>query len=510
MTDRSRGSLRGPGLGALLAASLAFAAVARAEPVTVTFLHVNDVYEISPKGGRGGLAGLATLLERERAAAAHSITTFGGDLLSPSVLSGLVQGEQMIELTNALGVDLAVPGNHEFDFGPDVARVRFAASDYPWLAANMVGPDGEPAVGTVESRVIEVGGFRIAFFGLVDPDTATLSSPGPGIRFEDPVATAGRVVAELREGGADLVVALTHQDLAEDRELLRQVEGVDIVLGGHDHDPITFYESGGLIVKAGYDAHYLAAVDIHLDRVEKRGKQVVVWTPEWRYLSTAGVEPQPEIAAIVARWEEKLDAELGVPVGRTLVELDTRRDAVRTGESNFGNLVADAMRLSTGADVAITNGGGIRGDRTYPPGTELTRKDILTELPFGNVTVVVELSGADLLGVLENGVSQVEDKAGRFPQVSGLRFTYDPAKPAGARVVSVEVGGEPLDPARTYRVATNDYMLGGGDGYAAFGRGRVIVDASGGTLMATTVMNYITALGGEISPAVEGRITRVE
>lgn len=481
-----------------------------AEPVTVTFLHFNDFYEISPKGGKGGFAPLMTPLEQERATAAHTITAFGGDLLIPSVLSGLVKGEQMIELTKAIDVDVAVPGNHEFDFGAEVAAARFAASDYVWLAANMVGPDGEPIAGTEESRVIEVGGYRIGIFGLVSPETATLSSPGPDIRFADPFATAEKLVAELRQAGADLVVALTHLDLAEDRELLQRVAGIDIVLGGHDHDPITFYEDGSLLVKAGHDGHYLVAVDVRLERIERRGQQVVVWTPEWRYRSTAGIEPHPEIAALVARWEEKLAAELDVPVGRPSVELDTRRDTVRTAESAFGNLVADAMRISTGADVAITNGGGIRGDRVYAPGTTLTRRDILTELPFGNVTVVVELTGAEIIEALENGVARIEDKAGRFPQVSGLRFTYDPAKPAGSRIVSVEIGGKPLDPARSYRVATNDYLLSGGDGYAVLGRGRVIIDASAGTLMATTVMDHVAALGGEIAPQLEGRILRLQ
>lgn len=483
---------------------------AAAEPVTVTFLHVNDVYEIAPVRGRGGFAPLMTLLEEERRRAAYSITTFGGDLLSPSVLSGLVQGEQMIELTNAVGIDFAVPGNHEFDFGPEVATARFAASDYPWLAANMRTVEGEPVPGTVDSRLLEVGGFRIGVFGLVTEETVSLSSPGPGIRFEDPLGTARRVTAELREAGADLVVALTHLQFEGDRELLRQVDGLDIVLGGHDHDPITFYEGGGLLAKAGYDAHYLVAVDITLDRVERRGRQVATWTPQWRYRSTAGVPPHPEVQAIVQRWQRRLDAELDVPVGRTLVELDTRRDTVRTRESNFGNLVADAMRLSTDADVALTNGGGIRGDRTYPPGSELTRKDILSELPFGNVTVLLDLDGASLLEALENGVSRVEEKAGRFPQVSGLRFVYDPSRPAGSRLVEVEVAGEPLQPARRYLVATNDYLLKGGDGYDMFRRGQQIVDPSGGTLMTTTVMNHIAALGGEIAPEVEGRIVRVD
>ncbi|MCK5621763.1 MAG: 5'-nucleotidase C-terminal domain-containing protein, partial [Alphaproteobacteria bacterium] len=184
---------------------------------------------------------------------------------------------------------------------------------------------------------------------------------------------------------------------------------------------------------------------------------------------------------------------------------DTQRASVRTAETNFGNLIADAMRAGVGADIAIANGGGIRGDRTYEAGTVLTRKDVLTELPFGNVTVLLELSGADVLAALENGVSQVEEKAGRFPQVSGLSFTYDPSAAAGSRVVEVMIGGKKLDKAKTYKVATNDYMAGGGDGYAALKKGKVLIDASGATYMATMVMNYIAA-NAPVSPKVEGRI----
>ncbi len=185
--------------------------------------------------------------------------------------------------------------------------------------------------------------------------------------------------------------------------------------------------------------------------------------------------------------------------------LDWGRATVGLKEGGIGNLLADAIRGSTGADAAITNGGGIRGDRTYAAGATLTRKDILTELPFGNVAVLMELSGSDLRSALEEGVSAVEDVAGRFPHVSGLRFVFDAKRPKGSRVLDVSIGGKPLDPAATYRVATNEYMMAGGDGYASLKKGRPIVDASGGALMANVVMDYITARGA-VSPAVEGRI----
>jgi 5'-nucleotidase / UDP-sugar diphosphatase len=491
------------------ALSLWLGGVAVAEPVTITLLHTNDVYEIAPREGRGGLAELATLLQQERADAEHSITTFGGDMISPSVLSGLTQGAQMIELYNLLGTDVAVLGNHEFDFGPEVAAQRIRESDFPWLGTNVLGRDGKPALGAVDLHMVDAGGYRIGFFGLLAPETDVLSSPGPDITFAPPVETATAAVERLQAEGADVIVALTHDELAEDRDLARQVEEIDLILGGHDHDPITFHDGGTLIVKAGHDAHYLAAVELTVDRVQRGEEEVVEVVPTaWRYLSTAGAPPDPEIAAVVARYEAQLGQELAAPVGTTTVMLDTRRSTVRTAESNFGNLITDAMRRALGADVALMNAGGIRGDRTYQPGTVLTRNDVLTELPFGNVTVLIRLSGADLLAALENGVSQTEDDAGRFAQVSGMSYAYDPSRPPGSRIVEVEVGGDPLDTGRSYRVATNDYMFRGGDGYAALGRGAVLIDPSAATLLASMVMDHIKQQG-EIAPAVEGRITRL-
>jgi 2',3'-cyclic-nucleotide 2'-phosphodiesterase (5'-nucleotidase family) len=228
--------------------------------------------------------------------------------------------------------------------------------------------------------------------------------------------------------------------------------------------------------------------------------------PEWRLISTAGIAPDPEVAALVKTYEEALDAELGVRVGTTSVELDSRRATVRTRESTMGNLIADAIRAGVGADIGLTNGGGIRGDRIYPAGAALTRKDVLTELPFGNVAVLIELSGAQLLAALENGVSRIEDTAGRFPQVSGLSFTFDGDRPPGQRVSELKIAGQPMDMAQRYRVATNDFIYGGGDGYAALAEGRAIIDAAGAMLMATMVIDYI-AQAGTIAPAIEGRIT---
>lgn len=174
----------------------------------------------------------------------------------------------------------------------------------------------------------------------------------------------------------------------------------------------------------------------------------------------------------------------------------------------MGNLIADAMRDATGADIAIMNGGGIRGDTTYDAGRKLTRRDILTELPFGNTTVVTELPGSQILLALENGVSQAEKGAGRFPQVSGLSYAFDVTAEAGSRVSEVMVGGAPLEADKLYKVAVNDYIIGGGDGYDALGGGRIVTDGPTGSLVANDVMAYVEKLGS-VNLSVEGRIKKL-
>ena len=209
---------------------------------------------------------------------------------------------------------------------------------------------------------------------------------------------------------------------------------------------------------------------------------------------------------MAAEYTAKLDATLDVVIGTTTTAIDSRRNMVRAQEATMGNLIADAMRAATGAQIAIMNGGGIRGDRTYDAGAALTRRDILTELPFGNVTVLTELPGAQVLLALENGVSQIEKGAGRFVQVSGMTFTVDPGAEPGARVSAVMVAGAALEADKTYTVAVNDYILGGGDGFAALGGGRVVTNAGGGNLVASDVMAYVEKMA-TVAPVVEGRIT---
>ena len=199
---------------------------ALAQTLDLTLLHMNDVYEIAPKQGKGGFAPLMTLLQQERARAAHHLTTFGGDLLSPSVLSDLTQGAQMIALMNAIGVDVAGLGNHEFDFGTEVLKQRLAESHFTWLASNTLGADGKPFGAITSTLMRQVGPLNIGLFAVLTPETVHLSKPGTGVTFTPVVEAATAAVKSLKHQGADLIIALTHLSITKDRELARQVEGI--------------------------------------------------------------------------------------------------------------------------------------------------------------------------------------------------------------------------------------------------------------------------------------------
>ncbi len=497
-------------VAALVLALLAVLPIsARAEPARLTLLQINDVYEIAPVGGRGGLAPLMTLLQQERAAAAQTLTVVSGDFLSPSLLSGIDHGAAMVALLNAIGVDLVTFGNHEFDFGPSVTVDRIGDSQFRWIGTNVLDRDGRPFGGSVAWVVEPVGDHVVGFIGLLTPDTAELSSGVDAVTFTPVIDAARQAIAELRGQGADVIVALTHLSVEEDRALARAVPEIAVILGGHEHEPMTVFEHGVLIHKSGSDAHWLGVVRLAIDTVPGAdGPRVAVET-SWAMRSTAGVQPQPRIAALVRERMAALDRELEVTIGTTATALDSRGTTVRAAESTMGNLVADAMRASVNADVAIINGGGLRGDRLREPGTVLTRRDVLAELPFGNVTVLVGLTGAELRTALEHGVAEVEHNAGRFPQVSGLRFRFDPSRPPGERVIEVTVGDAPLDPERTYRVAITDFMYRGGDGYSMMISAPPLLDPAAASLTANAVAEYIQA-NTPVAPAIDGRIVRVE
>ena len=475
--------------------------LASAEPVTLKILQINDWDLMEGTGDRGGFSRLLSILEAEKADDPNVLLLHAGDALSPSLLAGIDHGAHMVDLLNRLPLDAFVMGNHEFDFGPDNAKEQLAKATFPIVNSNVTDQDGKLFPGTVESKMIEVGGYKIGIFGLTTPETEVLATPG-WAKFGPVIPTSQAMAQKLRAEGADIVIALAHTPTADDKAM-QASRVIDLIVSGHDQDLKVDYDGISSITESYAQADYVTAIELEIDRV----KDEVVWRPRYRVIDSALFEPSAAGREVIKTYEDKLSKELDVAIGKTTVELDSRRAIVRGGEAVIGNVIADATREAVGADIAITNGGGIRGDKTYAPGTTLLRRDIQTELPFGNRTVKLELTGKQVWEALENGLSQWEKVAGRFPQVSGLVVTADPTKDPGARVVSVTVGGQPLDMGKTYTVATNDFMATGGDGYDSFKDGKTLIDVTSAQYMASQVIDWIAAKG-EIAPAIEGRIVK--
>ncbi len=498
-----RASLRA-GLRAMLAASALLAGTlpALAESVTIRFVQTNDIDRMEEKDGRGGFARLAAVVKRERAEG-PTFFIHSGDTLSPSLLSGIDKGEHIIAILNAMAVDIMTPGNHEFDFGKDIFHARIGEAKFPVVTSNVREAGGAQPANTADEMLVDEGSVKIGFYGLTTAETTEVSSPGD-ITFADEIETAKAKQEALKAAGADFVVAVVHSDVDVDMEMAR--EGLaDLILTGHDEHLLAFYNGRTALTESESQANYVAVTTVTIDKTEQNGKTTVEWTPEFEIVDTAEIEPDAEIAALVKTYEAQLDQELGIAIGKTETPLDSRRATVRSQEAAIGNLIADAIREAVGAEIAITNGGGIRADKEYPAGAELTRGDIFAELPFGNATVKLEITGAKLKEALENGLSQVEKGGGRFPHTSGMVVEADISKPAGERVTGVTIGGAPLDPAKTYILATNDFMAKGGDGYTAFEDAKALIDPADAQLMASQVIDYIAAKK-TVAPTVEGRI----
>ncbi len=483
--------------------ALAQAAQQGANP-TFTLLLVNDIYKMGEVRGRGGFARLAAIARAEKAKGWPVLYAHAGDMYSPSLMSGFDQGAHTVELLNVVPPDVFVPGNHEFDFGKDNYFKLVKAAKYPTFAANLRAADGSVLPDHKDRAIIDLGPVKVGVFGVTLAASPLMSSPGD-LRFLDEMATVREQSRALREGGADMVVAVTHTDFTRDLEIARS-RLVDVLLTGHDHDLRIVYDNRTVMVESGEEGENVTAIDIYATIGERDGRRAVTWLPRFRVIDSGTVTPDPEALAIVKKYEGELSRELDVSLGTTAVDLDSRSASVRSQETAIGNLIADAIRASTGADAAITNGGGIRGNKQYPAGATLTRRDILTELPFGNSTSLVEITGKDVKDALENGVSQIDNRAGRFPQVSNLSFTVDSKAAVGSRIVDLKIGGQPIDMARTYKIATNDFMVAGGDGYTALGRGKVLIGKTDGKLMASVVMAHVRA-AGSVQAKIDGRIT---
>jgi 2',3'-cyclic-nucleotide 2'-phosphodiesterase (5'-nucleotidase family) len=499
---------------ASLAASLAALASWRpawaqaAAKTRVTFVLTNDIYLMGetrfPDGSvRGGFARLAAVVKSERAKGGHVLVAHGGDTLSPSLMSGFDRGEHIITLTNIIRPDIFAPGNHEFDFGKAIFLQRMAEAKFPLYAANLRGAGGSVLPGFKDRAVLDFDGVGIGLTGMAYDKSPRVSSP-EDLAFSSTVEGTKAQAALLRQEGADFVVGVLHADRG-DSLALQFARAADLLLTGHTHDLFIAFDGLNAVVESSYDAHYVTAIDVDISVRDSNGRRTANWWPRFRVIDTAEVTPDPEVAAVVASLEQEFSRQMDVPIGRTEVTLDSRNATVRTGEAAIGNLFADAMRILTGSDAAVINGGGIRANKVYPPGTEITRRDILAELPFNNRVVVIELSGLELKRALENGLAQLPGSAGRFPQVSGIKFEYATVRPPGARIISIAVDGAPLVDTKMYRVAVLDFLARGGDNYTQFREARRITPDNDAPLLANEVMAYIRKLG-TVRTGVEGRI----
>ena len=476
--------------------------------VKVTLLQVNDVYQFAPVdlGTRGGLARVLTLKKEIEKQSPNTLFLLSGDTISPSVESITYKGAQMIDAWNTAGLDYSTFGNHEFDFGPDVLRQRMKESRFKWIAANVIDKKTGQPFGDAPAYVIrEFDGVKVGIFGLTLEETKVTSKPGPDVEFLNPCETARKMVSELHARGVKTVVALTHLSMSEDKEVAR-CSGVDVIIGGHEHTLLESASGGAPIFKMTADARELGQIDLNITKSTGAVESI-----DWKVIPvTDKTKDDPQFAALSRKYGALLK-ELSVVVGRTAVDLDARSAINRTQETNIGDFVADSFRLATGADVGLMNGGSIRADEIIRAGS-LTKRDVLSMLPFKNRVVKVELSGATLRQVLEHGVARSAEDAepGRFPQVSGIKFTFDARRPPGSRVVSPTVNGKPLDEMKNYTLAATDYVaIDGGDGYAMLKGTRLLIPRERAQFDSDVLQAAIIAKK-VIAPKAEGRIQRLD
>lgn len=414
----------------------------------------------------------------------HTLFVLGGDTLSPSLLSTVRQGAQMIEAWNAFGLDLATFGNHEFDFGPAVLARRIGESRFPWVSSNVLDrATGAPFGGARAWLRRNVEGVRIGVVGLTTPDAAKTSNVGPGLRLEEPVVAARAALAAL--GPVDLRVAVTHLPLREDRALADALP-LDAILGGHDHDPMVHEQGRTVIIKAGADALNVGQVEYEVRCGTVMGRRQRLIPIDERLAEAA------DVAALVQQQAALLARELDTVVGQTAVPLDARESVTRHRATPLGRLFADLMRERVDAQIGLLNSGAIRGNRVIPAGP-ITKRDIRQLLPFSNTVTLLEVSGEALRAALERSVDELPRPTGHFLQTAGVQFTPDPARPPGRRIGSVEVGGRPLDPAGLYRVAVPDYLAHGRDGYPMLTAARVLLAPEDGPGLIETILAGLSA-----------------
>jgi 5'-nucleotidase len=535
---------------ALLVALLPGAAPALAQDdggFTLTILHTNDTHaHIEQYDGStttcdaeaeaageciGGVARRATEINRLRNAenGPNTILIDAGDQFQGTLFFTEYKGAESAQFMNELGYQAMAVGNHEFDNGPGDLAAFIGAVDFPVLSANMDTANQADLAGQIAPyTVLDVNGEQVGVIGLTTNETPNISSPGPDIAFNDYVASIEPLITELNDQGVNKIIVLSHIGYAEDQTLAAAIEGVDVIVGGHSHTLLsnTDEDASGpyptvvdspagepvLIVQAEAYGKYLGQLDVTFDA----DGVATAWEGA-PILLDAAIEQDPDILAQVQELAGPVEEMRTQVIGSTTTDLDGERSSCRFGECTMGNVVADAIHdavANEGVQIVITNGGGIRSSLNAG---DITLGGVLEVLPFNNTVATFGLKGSDVLAALENGVSRAENPdnegTGRFPQVSGLRFTWDGSQPAGERIISAEVENDdgtfsPIDPDATYKLASNNFNRGGGDDYTVFAENAIDPYDFGPTL-SEVVANYIAKVS-PVTMELEGRITRVD
>ena len=474
-----------------------------AETVNITIAHTNDTHARIEEGKYAGMgfAKLATKVAELKAANPNVLLLDAGDTFHGQTVATLVKGESIVTIMNSMGYDAMTAGNHDFNYGQERLVELAEMADFPILAANVKKADGSTLV---DSYVIkEIGGVKVGIFGLATPETTYKTHPNnvKGLTFASPVEEAKAMVAEL-EGKADIVIALAHLGVDEEstytsKLVAEQVDGIDVIIDGHSHTALDegLVVNGTLIAQTGEYDKNLGIIELDYADGAVTASKASLFAKD----AAAEVAEDPAVLAVVAEVKAANDVITSVKVGDASFVLDGERGQVRAGETNLGNFIADAMLAETGADIAFTNGGGIRASIQVG---EITKGDVITVLPFGNYVVVKSVSGADIKAALEHGIDAYPETKGAFPHVAGMTFKFDPNKPAGSRLLEVKVNGMMIDSAKMYTFATNDFIAAGGDGYKMLGDDAITGEYPG---LDEVVISYIAANGTEAAK-VDNRV----
>lgn len=423
----------------------------------------------------GGSARLVTAVTEARARSNNSILVDGGDQFQGTLFYTYYKGKLAAEMMNKLGYDGMTVGNHEFDDGPEVLRGFMDAVNFPVVMSNADVSGEELLAGKLQkSAILERGGEKIGLIGLTPEDTDELASPGDNVTFSDPVAAVQGEVDALTAQGVNKIIVLSHSGYSVDKRVAAETTGVDVIVGGHSNTllsnslenaegPYPTMVGSTAIVSAYAYGKFLGELNVTFDDAG-----VVTAAVGEPLIMDGAVTEDGATVARIAEAAQPLEEIRNKVVAETATEIVGVREECRAMECAMGNLIADAMLArvkSQGIEIAIQNGGGIRASIDAGP---VTMGEVLTVLPFQNTLSTFRVTGATVVEALENGVSQIEEGAGRFPQVAGMTFTIDPAAEAGSRISNVMVGGAAIDLAKMYGVVSNNYVRNGGDGYKMF------------------------------------------